>query len=40
MALTKGPSGCHSIVLDKNFGETQIADVKELGVPAWQWPNR
>ena len=38
-ALNEQP-GCHSIVLEKSFGETQIADAKELGVPSWQWPQR
>jgi len=38
-ALNEQP-GCHSIVLEKSFGETQIAGATELGVPAWQWPKR
>jgi len=33
-------AGCHSIVLEKKFGETEIAGSKGLGVPAWHWPSR
>jgi predicted ATPase len=33
-------AGCHSIVLEKQFGESKIAGSKELGVPAWHWPSR
>jgi predicted ATPase len=33
-------AGCHSIVLEKNFGETKITGSKELGTPAWHWPSR
>lgn len=32
--------GCHSISLEKAFGETSIAGVKELDTPAWNWPAR
>jgi predicted ATPase len=32
--------GCHSITLEKAFGETQIEGAKELGAPTWQWPSR
>jgi predicted ATPase len=38
-ALTQQAS-CHSIMLEKTFGETKIADCKELGTPAWHWPAR
>lgn len=38
-ALNQQP-GCHSIVLEKSFGETHIAGAKELGTPAWHWPGR
>ena len=31
---------CHSIVLRKDFGETQIAGTRALGTPAWHWPGR
>jgi predicted ATPase len=31
---------CHSIVLDKTFGETHIVDADERTRPAWQWPAR
>jgi predicted ATPase len=32
--------GCHSVVLEKTFGETSIVGMKELGAPAWHWPSR
>jgi predicted ATPase len=38
-ALT-AQQGCHSILLDKTFGESRIVGSKELGVPAWHWPSR
>jgi predicted ATPase len=33
-------AGCHSIVLEKRFGETEIARAKGLGAPSWHWPSR
>ena len=33
-------AGCHSIVLEKKFGETEIAGAKGLGAPPWHWPSR
>jgi predicted ATPase len=38
-ALTE-QAGCHSIMLEKTFGETSIVGAKELGLPAWHWPAR
>jgi predicted ATPase len=38
-ALTEQAS-CHSIVLEKTFGETKVAGSKELGTPPWHWPAR
>jgi predicted ATPase len=38
-ALTEQP-GCHSVMLEKVFGETTIVGAKELDVPSWQWPAR
>jgi len=32
--------GCHSIMLEKTFGETSIVGMKEMGAPAWHWPSR
>jgi predicted ATPase len=32
--------GCNAIMLDKNLGETTIADQAPLDVPPWQWPAR
>jgi predicted ATPase len=33
-------SGCHSIRLEKAFGETTIADADLVGNPPWHWPSR
>jgi predicted ATPase len=38
-ALTE-QAGCHSIRLEKTFGETKIAGCKEIGSPTWHWPSR
>jgi predicted ATPase len=32
--------GCHAINLHKTFGETNVADSKEIAVPGWSWPSR
>jgi len=32
--------GCHSVVLEKTFGETKIAGLSKLDAPAWHWPSR
>jgi predicted ATPase len=32
--------GCHSIMLEKEFGETRITSSSGVGVPAWHWPSR
>lgn len=32
--------GCHSILLEKTFGETAVAGMKETDVPVWHWPPR
>jgi len=29
---------CNSITLEKSFGETKIAELAELNLPAWYWP--
>jgi len=31
---------CHSVMLEKNFGETTIVGQSNLNLPAWQWPAR
>ena len=31
---------CHSIVLEKKFGKTEVAGAKGIGAPAWHWPAR
>jgi predicted ATPase len=38
-ALAEQPE-CHSIMLEKTFGETAIVGAKELDLPAWHWPTR
>src|SRR5262249_13780078 len=32
--------GCHRITLEKDFGETRVAEAAELERPSWQWPAR
>jgi predicted ATPase len=32
--------GCHSITLEKAFGETTISGLKEMDLPSWNWPGR
>lgn len=31
---------CHSIVLEKHFGETSVAGMRDIEVPVWHWPSR
>jgi predicted ATPase len=38
-ALQQQP-GCHSIVLEKAFGETRVVDADDYTGPSWQWPAR
>ncbi len=38
-ALEEQP-GCHSLMLEKELGETRILGVAPLELPAWQWPTR
>jgi predicted ATPase len=33
-------AACYSITLEKNFGETSIAGMKKMDLPAWNWPAR
>ena len=32
--------GCHSIVLEKQFGETFISGMDRMSTPVWRWPGR
>lgn len=32
--------GCHSIKLEKTFGETVIVGNNQLSTPSWKWPSR
>jgi len=38
-ALEEQP-GCHSLMLEKELGETAVAGIAPLELPAWQWPAR
>ena len=38
-ALKEQPN-CHSIHLEKDFGETVVAKAKGANVPQWNWPSR
>jgi predicted ATPase len=38
-ALSEQP-GCHSLTLEKMQGETRLAGVKTINLPAWNWPPR
>jgi predicted ATPase len=38
-ALQQQPE-CHSIMLEKTFGQTKLATEDECRVPGWQWPVR
>jgi predicted ATPase len=38
-ALADQP-GCHSITLEKSFGETAISGVRPVDLPRWNWPGR
>ena len=38
-ALEEQP-GCHSLMLEKELGETRILGVAPLELPPWQWPAR
>ena len=40
IAALKEQPNCHSITLEKAFGETSIAGQKRVERPAWQWPAR
>jgi predicted ATPase len=40
IAALKEQSGCHSILLEKTFGETAAAGSDNLNVPRWLWPSR
>ena len=34
-----GEDACVCMALEKNLGQTQVAGLRELDQPAWQWPN-
>ena len=38
-ALVEQP-GCHSVTLEKEFGETTISGLRAVDVPSWNWPAR
>jgi len=40
IASLEEQSGCHSIKLEKSFGETVIASNSQRSIPTWKWPAR
>lgn len=40
IAALKEQPGCHSIMLEKTFGETAVAGVNSMNGVRWQWPSR
>jgi predicted ATPase len=38
-ALFEQPT-CHSITLEKTFGQTTISGLREMDIPQWNWPTR
>jgi predicted ATPase len=38
-ALLEQP-GCHSITLEKAFGETTVSGLSGMDLPSWNWPGR
>jgi len=40
IAALSDHQGCHSIMLEKTFGETSLVGMKQLGAPAWHWLSR
>jgi predicted ATPase len=40
IAALSEQQGYHSIVLEKEFGETRIAGMNQMNTPTWHWPAR
>lgn len=40
IATLEEQRGCNSILLEKEFGETRMADTGSIDAPAWVWPTR
>ncbi|MCL2021712.1 MAG: hypothetical protein FWG81_06395 [Betaproteobacteria bacterium] len=40
IASLEREADCQSIVLEKKFGETRIADDSTPDIPNWHWPER
>jgi predicted ATPase len=40
IAALEEQRGCHSLALEKQFGETRIAGADRVDRPGWQWPAR
>ena len=40
IATLEEQPGCHSLMLDKELGETTLAGITPLELPPWQWPAR
>jgi predicted ATPase len=39
IAALEGDPECNSIVLEKHFGQTEVAGQGILDQPAWHWPD-
>ena len=40
VAALEGTDGCRTITLEKQLGETRVADADRLSTPSWTWPTR
>jgi predicted ATPase len=40
IAALNEQAGCHSVMLEKNFGETTMVGAKQMNLPVWHWPAR
>jgi predicted ATPase len=40
IAALEDDSDCQSLALEKTLGETRLAGIAELDLPAWSWPKR
>ena len=40
IAALRKQAGCHSITLEKSFGETVVSGLNGMNRPAWSWPAR
>ena len=40
IAALREQLNCHSITLEKTFGETTISGMRDMDIPPWNWPGR